>query len=147
VQATMNGERKCVLIIEDDPLVAWLVAELLKSHGIAFITAACAEAARTTFAAQHNSISTIISDLSLPGADGVTLVRQLVQDRPDIGIIFATGHLRNEQDLSNAIGRPVSLLLKPFSPKEFKAALDKHIQPQTQAHSSCTPKTLANQFS
>jgi DNA-binding NtrC family response regulator len=121
----MNRDRNSVLLVEDDPWVADYIADVVTAFfGFRVLKAATAEEARKQFFENCDEIAAIISDLSLEGANGRAVVSELAGRRPEIGIIFVTGHVLHERELSKAIGRPVSLLLKPFTPLDLKTAIE-----------------------
>jgi CheY-like chemotaxis protein len=120
----VNSKHEEVLVIEDDPWVAAYIAEVVESFfAVKAVIAPSAAAARQLFHA-NRAWRVIISDLSLPGADGEALVAELLAGAKDIAVIFVTGQLRDAAVLEKIVGRPISLLLKPFVPFELKAALE-----------------------
>ena len=122
------ARKNAVLIIEDDPWVAGYVGDVVEAfYGLSVLKAESAETARKIFQGHDQSIAAIISDLSLHGIKGTSLVKELIAGRPEIAVIFVTGHLEEERDLSRAVGREVSLVMKPFSPADLKTALERRL--------------------
>jgi len=115
-----------VLVVDDELPVATYVADVLEVlfHVPTFI-ALSADAARDLFKTHRDRISTVISDMSMPGESGTSLVRDLIADRPDLHVIFITGNLVDEAKLAKLVGRPVALLMKPFGPFELKNLLER----------------------
>jgi CheY-like chemotaxis protein len=121
----MVNHRNSVLVIEDDKQIAAYITDVIETFfHLPVISASSALDGRRAFETNREKVATIISDLSIPGANGVELVTELVADKPEIGIIFATGYTPTEKELSEKVGRPISLLLKPFTPVELMAALE-----------------------
>lgn len=80
-----------MLIVEDEPLMASLLAEVLFGHGFAAETAQDVIEARA--AIRHFDPDGILMDISLgDGPSGLDLARVLAGQRPDIAIIFLTKH-------------------------------------------------------
>jgi DNA-binding NtrC family response regulator len=130
-----NELQKAVLVIEDDMSVAAYMKGVVETFfPVTVLHAASAESARTLFHENHGSIAAVISDLSLPGIQGVSLVKELVAARGEIGIVFVTGHVEVEQHLSKAVGRKIALVMKPFGPMELKAVLEKHLATSATAY-------------
>jgi DNA-binding NtrC family response regulator len=120
---------KSVLVIEDDTGVAAYIREVVETFfPVTVLQAASAELARELFCRHRESMSVIISDLSLPGVSGVSLVKELVENHPHIGVLFVTGNLENRRNLSKAVGREVSLVMKPFGPIELKVVLENFLE-------------------
>jgi FixJ family two-component response regulator len=59
--------------------------------------------------------SCLVLDLSLPGLNGLELQRRLVTDRPDVPIIFITGHGDVPATVQAMKAGAVEFLTKPFS--------------------------------
>jgi FixJ family two-component response regulator len=59
--------------------------------------------------------SCLVLDLSLPGLNGLELQRRLVTDRPDVPIIFITGHGDVPVTVQAMKAGAVEFLTKPFS--------------------------------
>lgn len=117
-----------VLVIDDDAWIADYIGDVVHAFfGFTILKAESAETARALFSTHAESIVAIISDLSLRATSGSALVRELTASRRDIGVVFVTGHVENERELSKAVGRPVSLLMKPFGPVDLKLALQNRI--------------------
>jgi CheY-like chemotaxis protein len=63
------------LIVDDDPDARELMASMLEASGALTSTAASSEQALDLASAQHFDV--LVSDIGLPGADGVALLQQL----------------------------------------------------------------------
>lgn len=128
----MNAARNHLLLIEDDPWVADYIADVVEAFfAFRVLRAETAEAARARFYANSDLLAAVISDLTLGSTSGLALVRDLVGSRSEIAIVFVTGHVENERDLSTRVGRPVSLLMKPFNPVDLKCALETRLAADT----------------
>ena len=71
------------------------------------------------------SVHALVSDLSMPGTDGLTLIRQAQRLRPGLPALLLTGH--DEPGLDRAVADPsdgpVGLLRKPVRVPELVARL------------------------
>ena len=122
----MLKESEAILVVDDEHAVVTYIADVIEGFfGIPAFKAQSAEAARELFKKHGERISTIISDMSMPGQSGTALMRELVADRPDVRVIFVTGNLVDETMLAKLVGRPVELLMKPFGPFELKGLLER----------------------
>ncbi|WP_454763026.1 sigma-54-dependent transcriptional regulator [Cupriavidus campinensis] len=116
-----------VMIVEDDPDVRLGCEQALRLEGIATRAVASAEAALREACAGYAGI--VVSDIHLPGADGMALLRELTGRDAALPIIMITGH----GDVSLAVQAmkqgAYDFLEKPFSPERLVAtcrrALDK----------------------
>jgi CheY-like chemotaxis protein len=119
-------ETEAILVVDDEHAVVTYIADVIEGFfRIPAFKAQSADAAREVFKKHGDRITTIISDMSMPGQAGTALVRELVAARPDVRVIFVTGNLVDESTLAKLVGRPVALLMKPFGPFELKGLLER----------------------
>ena len=105
-----------VLLTEDDPDIRELVSSFLRGLGYRVLTAADAKEALRLFDA-HAEIALLLTDVTLPGGTtGFALARQVQRRRPELKVIYASGHTRG--------GEPPDPheLLGPFLAKPFRLA-------------------------
>jgi PAS domain S-box-containing protein len=119
-----NGQSpRRVLVIEDDPAAASLLAEYIGGNGFEVEIAATGEQGLAR--AIEDPPSLICLDMSLPGAvDGWQLLSRL-RDRPDTAktpIIICTG--RNGRDRAAALG-VTDFIAKPFSHRQIRGAIER----------------------
>lgn len=101
-----------LLLVEDDPLLRMTLAEVLGEAGFVVLEAEDAESALGLLAA-HDDLALLLTDISLPGADGFALARAARRLRPGLPVVYASGRL-TETDPHRALpGAP--FLAKPFS--------------------------------
>ncbi len=89
VPETLPGR---VLVVDDNPAVAEVVAGLLESIGCRAVVVASAAAARDRLRAGE-PFDALLSDVMMPGdLDGLALARMARQERPALTVILATGY-------------------------------------------------------
>ncbi len=79
-----------VLVVEDDPNVRLGCEQALQLEGIRTEGADSAEKARRMVAAGFPGV--VVTDIRLPGADGMELLGQLLQTDRDLPVVLITGH-------------------------------------------------------
>lgn len=106
---------KKILVIDDDVLVLKSVQKALNTAGYGVVCASSAEKAIDEI--QKQEFDLIVSDIRMPGKNGVETVREIRgivnQHSPrDIPIIFITGYA----DMSDELDAEVlgEVILKPF---------------------------------
>lgn len=87
----MALRNKKALIVDDDPFVSELLAEILASEGCAVDTAGDGNEAYNKFHADPD-ISVVISDLNMPGMDGLQLLRKLRDENVGVPFVMLTGN-------------------------------------------------------
>lgn len=115
-----------VLVIDDDPLVRFLVSKLLTSHGYDLATA---EDGQQGFAhLTDKEPALVITDLIMPGQDGIETIHRLKQERPDIPIIAISGGGRicniDMLPMARLMGAD-AIITKPFDPDELVALVQR----------------------
>jgi CheY-like chemotaxis protein len=120
--ATTNGSgqgggRARVLLVDDEALVREITAEGLEATGYAVLSAGSAAEA-IEFLDSGEAVDLLITDLSMPGMNGITLIREAQKRRPGLRAILLTGFATDAAELavSGAIRGTFSLLRKPIEP-------------------------------
>lgn len=105
-----------LLLVDDDDIVREILAEQMQEAGYAVRSAANgAEALQLLNAIEK--VDVIITDLSMPGIDGVSLIKQARRTRPEIAAILLTGHADKLAEIctANLDDSAFLLLNKPVS--------------------------------
>ncbi|WP_153145505.1 sigma-54 dependent transcriptional regulator [Dechloromonas sp. H13] len=79
-----------VLLVEDDPHVRLGCEQAMQLAGIPVDAVATAEEAQRRLSADYAGI--VVTDMRLPGMDGMALLRWVGQLSPDLPVIIITGH-------------------------------------------------------
>ncbi len=121
--ASPRGQGETVLLIEDDPALRVIAEQMLRKNGYKTVTSADAIEAGQALDA-HPEIALILSDVVLPGrVNGPTFVQEALKTRPDLKVIFMSGHPADALDDGGAIFSGHTLLNKPFKSKELAKAI------------------------
>jgi len=114
--APANAATHRLLLVDDDEPVRQVLAAQLADHGYAVIPVASGAAALALLDAGE-SVDALVTDLSMPGMDGVALIRAVQERRPRMPAILLTGYAGDVTAF--AVGKtfkgPFSLLRKPIS--------------------------------
>ena len=81
-----------VLIVDDEPLIRWSVAETLEAAGFGTLEAGTARDALRLFDAPGGGIRVVVLDLRLPDSNDLSLLRRIREIAPDCRIILMTAH-------------------------------------------------------
>ena len=88
-----NSGCNTVLLVEDDKQVREVTSSMLDQHGFQVLQAESAESALKMASEQKESIQLLLTDMVLPGKNGLELYRHLVQDNPDLSVLFMSGYM------------------------------------------------------
>ncbi|MBA3847798.1 MAG: response regulator [Planctomycetes bacterium] len=102
-----------VLLVEDDPQIAAVIAETLSAHGYRILVASTGEEALAVFRTHPGDIGIVVSDIDMPGISGYELAQRLTALHPGTRIVLISGH---DSPLPAAQGLIAAFLPKPFSP-------------------------------
>lgn len=135
--ASRNLDRVRVLLIEDERVIREIVVRLLRTIGIREVTeAATAEDGWHLLVGQdQQSFHVLITDLTLPGASGGTLVKKLRELPSPRAKTFPVIVLTGSNDLETyKLVEPwgiSSYLIKPVSAGLLRAAIEKAVFPES----------------
>ena len=106
-----HGER--VLYVDDEEPLVYLTMQVLGRLGYDVTGFVEAEAALKAFLAEPDRFDVVITDLSMPRMSGRDLAARILEVRPDLPVILATGYIR-PQDTESARRLGIrDLILKP----------------------------------
>ena len=77
--------------------------------------------AAEVFEAQPGRIDLLLTDLDMPGMNGHDLARKLLALRPDLKIIFMSGHGPGGDGNQELMGEDNLFVQKPFDPDDLGA--------------------------
>src|SRR5207247_2342357 len=96
IAETLGREEARVLIVDDDPALLQALPETLRLRmsGVAVDTADSAAAALDRIAARD--YDAIVTDIRMPGMDGLALLAQIRARQPDTPVLMVTGHAQRD---------------------------------------------------
>ncbi|MCP4566230.1 MAG: response regulator [FCB group bacterium] len=100
-----------VLVVDDDDGFRLMLSETLKLSGYSVIAAS--DAGQALSRIRKGNVSTVITDIKMPGMDGISLARHIKNHFPHIRVILVTAFLSPEnqfEENNDADG----FLMKPF---------------------------------
>ncbi len=109
-------DKRSILIVEDEPSIAEVVALYLKRAGFETLHAPDGLTARTLLESQTPDLGII--DVMLPELDGFSLTRGL-RDRSDMPIILLTARRAESDRIAGLEMGADDYVVKPFSPQEL----------------------------
>ncbi len=105
-----------ILLVEDEEMVRALVRETLEAKGYHVLEADGPAQARALADACGGKIHLLIADVVMPNASGPALARALLRGRPDMKVLYISGHSESAIQRRGVKSRRVAFLPKPFSP-------------------------------
>ena len=116
-----------ILIVDDDPQIREIFYEMLTRFGYGCRTAADGLQALTMLQ-EEGDISLVITDIRMPGMDGIELIKEIKSRHPDADVICVTGYA-GDFTFTDVINAGASdFILKPFTENEVQAKLNRVIR-------------------
>jgi excisionase family DNA binding protein len=123
--APARDRRQRVLVVDDEPTIRDLLAKTLALAEYEVDTASSGPSALDCLREVRGNYDLMIADLSMPGMDGLTLIRQVKQINSGLPIIIITG-FSTESSAIEAVNLGVTgYLTKPFRVPQVLAAAAK----------------------
>jgi len=123
-----TGQRR-VLVVDDEALIRWALAEGLADAGWSVLQAASGAEAKAVVRSLEGQPFAILLDLRLPDVSDLSLVRELRETRPDVPMIVMTAYGTGD-DAAAALAAGVhSFVGKPFDVVEVVALVGAAVAP------------------
>ncbi len=121
-----SRQKSRILIVDDEPVIREVLHERLSNAGFdCQVARNSAEALKQIRSAPYNLV---LSDIAMPGGDGISLLRQIKNEQPDLDVVMLTGVV----DVETAI-RAIRLgasdyLTKPFNLEDVMLTIDRTLE-------------------
>ncbi|HEY1411296.1 MAG TPA: response regulator, partial [Rhodopila sp.] len=109
---------KRVLLVDDEAMVRETLAASLEDAGYTVLTAADGSQALDLLRSPA-PIDILITDLSMPGMDGLALIQQARYQRPALPAVLLTGYAGNDQAEGGPQGDTYTLVRKPVTGQQL----------------------------
>ncbi|MDM9557789.1 nitrogen regulation protein NR(I) [Bordetella petrii] len=117
---------KPVWIVDDDQAIRWVLEKALARAGVP--TRSFAQAADVLDALAAGAPAALVSDIRMPGGDGLSLLRQIKERHPRLPVIVMTAFADLDSTVSAFQGGAFDYLAKPFDVNEAVALIERAVQ-------------------
>jgi len=117
-----------VLFVEDDPGIRRVLPDLLPGEEFNSIVTDDGEDAMRIL--DHEHVDVLLTDVVMPGKNGVELATEALQRHPDLHVVLMTGYLSRAEEAE----RVGPLLYKPVRPDEIENAVRKALATSAKPH-------------
>jgi len=111
-----DGSR--ILIVDDEPDIREIVGMMLEDAGFQVFTLPSGDG--LVDLVTQEDIDLVVLDLGLPGADGLSLTREL-KAKSDVGVVILSGRAETTEKIIGLEVGADDYLSKPFEPRELLA--------------------------
>jgi CheY-like chemotaxis protein len=110
-----------ILLVDDEPAIRELQRRALEAEGYV-VTEAASGLEGIAALDQPAHIDLLLADLDMPGLGGDEMVRQIRTKRPDLPVLYVTGHIDRLMD-ARPLWEGEAFLEKPFSLEGLREAV------------------------
>jgi two-component system response regulator AtoC len=132
-----DSEVKRVLIADDEINIRRVLEAILRRDGYEVVTAANGLEA---LAGMNRGVHTVITDLKMPGLDGMALLRKLSADYPDVPVVMITAHGSVENAVEAVKLGAFDYIEKPFDQEQIRQIVDKALKTHAFARRDVRPE-------
>jgi putative nucleotidyltransferase with HDIG domain len=119
----MGQDVSRILVVDDDPSVRNVLSALLTAEGYAVTLAGSAVEALAL--AESSEPHLVISDMKMPERDGLWLLDQMRQERPEVAVVMLTGYGDTEAAVECLRRGATDYLLKPPKVTDLVRAIER----------------------
>jgi len=115
------GKSKEVWIADDDKSIRWMLEKAVKKDGLE--VRLFSDADELIVALQAGSPDLVLSDIRMPGTEGLDLLAHLKEVRPSMPVIIMTAYADLEKAVSSFSGGAFEYMPKPFDISEMMSVI------------------------
>ena len=104
-----------VLVVDDEPVIVQFAAMVLKQNGYGVLTASGGVEALMVYSSYQSKVDLVLTDVVMPGMNGVELANRIRAFDPTIKILLMSGSVPDDIK----VPPDLQLLAKPFIPKQL----------------------------
>ena len=126
--AAKKSTRRCVLVVDDERLLRWSVAETLSARGCQIAEATDGRTAMQEFG-DGDGTDLVLLDLRLPDMWDLRLLARIREKNPQVPVILMTAFPTREI-IEEAAALGASVLIKPFELDLLAATVERVLTPR-----------------
>jgi len=139
--AAPETDSKCVLIADDEINIRRVLEAILRRDGYDVVTAANGDEALT---GMRRGVNTVITDLKMPGLDGMGLLKRLSAEYPDVPVIMITAHGSVESAVEAVKLGAFDYVEKPFDQEQIRQIVAKAMRTHMLSRRDARPEESAS---
>lgn len=112
-----------ILVVDDDDVVREVMSSLLSNEG--FSVAKAADGLEAINILRTEDMHLVITDLRMPGADGLDVLKRAIRNNPDCAVVILTAFGTIDTALNAIHEGAYDYLTKPFKVQEIIALTEK----------------------
>jgi two-component system sensor histidine kinase/response regulator len=125
-----------ILIVDDDPALLEALPEAVRLRIGPIQIETCDSAAAAVERIEASDYDAIVTDIKMPGMDGLALLSVIREKRPATPTLLITGHGEGDLGLRAIEGGAYEYISKPIDRDSFTASLQRAIQSREDGRAS-----------
>ena len=117
-----NTDHPLVMVLDDEAPIREIERRILEEAGYRVIEASGGADAFTLLEGTPD-LALLIADLEMPDVTGEEVVRRIRLARPDLKVLYVTGHIDRLLDARSTLWEGEAFLDKPFTPRGLLEAV------------------------
>jgi nitrogen-specific signal transduction histidine kinase/CheY-like chemotaxis protein len=108
-----------ILLAEDEEMVRELAIEIFREAGYTVLDAQNGDAALAICNRHEGCIDLLVTDLVMPGMNGIELAQRVRDSRPGIAVLFMSGYAEDARERLGGLDAKRAFLQKPITPTKL----------------------------
>ena len=134
------SHNETICVIDDDSSIRWVLDKALGNAGLQVAAFDSADSALQAISKQEPAV--IVTDIRMPGMDGLVLLEHIHGRYPDLPVIIMTAHSDLDSAVSAYKGGAFEYLPKPFDIDEAVALVSRALELRAQKQVETLPQVL-----
>jgi two-component system cell cycle sensor histidine kinase/response regulator CckA len=118
--------RPTILLVEDDSAVRRLLTGVL-SRKFDVLQAENGLEALQVFGNHRDRISVLLTDIAMPGLDGIGLAERIIQEKPGLKVLLLSAYYEEDARTVRLADAGVAFVAKPFSPTALVSKIERMV--------------------
>ncbi len=118
-----------ILVVDDEEAILRLLSRFLTHIGYTVLEATSAERALASIRYREHPVDVVLTDVVMPGMDGVHLAAELLKECPGPSVLLMTGQLPDGVERLQVGTRIVPVLRKPLDLDQLQEVLRLALEP------------------
>ncbi|MEO7453694.1 MAG: response regulator [Fimbriimonadales bacterium] len=107
-----------ILVVDDEEQVRSVIQQILETFGYEVVVAVDGQEG-LQLALTDDTLDLVLTDVVMPVMGGFDMVTSLLQEKPDLEVIFMSAYTGDEQLAEQVSSGRARFLAKPFKPSEL----------------------------
>ncbi len=117
-----------ILVVDDEINMQMVLKAMLQKEGFEVLTAS--DGIEALIALKKRSFAAVVTDLKMPGLNGMGLLEKIMEDYPSVPVIMITAHGTISTAVEALKKGALDYITKPFEQDELKNIIHKAVRTQ-----------------